>query len=1010
MHFVDLVGAIGRACAWWREAGSTGRRILAGLIGAWVFTQAAGAVRAADGEYLIKNWTTVDGIPHNTVRSVIESRDGYLWLGTANGLARFDGVRFKVFDAATTPGLHSDNIFSLFEDRAGTLWIRTRSGLFRRGRGRFEFLSPTNSLQPVPFAGMVEDRDGTIWVQGNTQIGRWNGRVIEPVALPADGPQSLLAIRPAAAGGLWISATNGLWRYHEGAVQLAAAAPIADYLAVDPRGQLWGLTKDQQLLRFSRGSWVSVTGLPGENCTVLYAAPNGDVWLGSERRNAAYRWRDGTLTRLSSAEGLEGVRVLGFVQDHDGNVWVGLNAGGLYRLRERRVQMIGRDEGFESPNTTSVVELPDGNLLVGVMSSTLHRIKNGKAVPVVVQPGAEPFEAPTALAPAQEGGVWAGRFYGSLPRVVDGRVVEEIGSSNGTRTLMVDREGGLWRGTRSGGIEVFRGTNQVRYGMADGLSYTNVYCLAQDRTGAVWAGTERGLNRIHDGRITVFGTASGLSNSYVSALCVDSRGTLWAGTLGGGLSAWTGSNFVTLTTRDGLVHDVVDQLIEDDLGHLWLGTRLGLMRLPLAQLHEFLQGRIRLVTGALVGRDEGLARGNLWTEYQPASTKSRDGRLWFCTGSGVAVVDPRRFEAPAGPPRVHIEETVVDDRRFPLEPGGEAVQEIAAGAERVEIHYTAISPSEPAQVRFRHQLLGYDRGWLEAGRTRLASFSHLPPGRYEFRVQAVNNDGVWSEAGAAVALVVHPTFWQTRVFRSGLGLGLAGLLYGAYRLRLARVEARRVAQELFSRKLIDSQEQERKRIAGELHDSLGQNLLVIKNRAALALASRADPGKMAEQVAEVSTVTSAAIREVRELAQNLRPFQLDEMGLTKSIASMARKVGDSSGIDFRVELANVDRVLPPEFEINFFRIIQECLNNVVKHANARSGSIVLIRDGRGVHLTIQDDGCGLAAGRGWRAEGRGFGLENITERARTMGGQVRFHSSPGKGTRVEVTIPVGSAH
>jgi len=253
-------------------------------------------------------------------------------------------------------------------------------------------------------------------------------------------------------------------------------------------------------------------------------------------------------------------------------------------------------------------------------------------------------------------------------------------------------------------------------------------------------------------------------------------------------------------------------------------------------------------------------------------------------------------------------------------------------------------------------------------------------------------------------LIPVPAWWQTWWFR-GLVIGcLVGLVFGAYEWRIYRHKKARSLQEAFARRLIESQEQERKRVAGELHDSLGQNLLVIKNRTVLALTHRDQPGKMAEEVGEIFTLATAAIREVREIAQNLRPFQIDELGLTKSIASMARKVGDASGLEFRVDLDDIDGALPPEFEINFYRIVQECLNNVVKHSQAKTVSIVLRREPRGLRLTVQDDGRGFHGER--YLENGGFGLKNITERARTMGGEVRVQSSPGAGARVELTNPL----
>ena len=255
-----------------------------------------------------------------------------------------------------------------------------------------------------------------------------------------------------------------------------------------------------------------------------------------------------------------------------------------------------------------------------------------------------------------------------------------------------------------------------------------------------------------------------------------------------------------------------------------------------------------------------------------------------------------------------------------------------------------------------------------------------------------------------LALVPIPGWWQTWWFR-GLVIGcLAAAVFGAYEWRIHRYKKARALQEAFARRLIESQEQERKRVAGELHDSLGQNLLVIKNRTALALTHRDQLEKMVEEVNEISTLASAAIREVREIAQNLRPFQIDELGLTKSIASMARKVGEASGLEFRVDLDDIDGALPPEFEINFYRIVQECLNNVVKHSQARTVSVVLRREPQELRLTVQDDGRGFHGERS--SENGGFGLKNITERARTMGGEVHVHSSPGAGARIELTNPL----
>jgi signal transduction histidine kinase/ligand-binding sensor domain-containing protein len=927
-------------------------------------------------------------------------------MGTANGLARFDGVRFVVFNLANTPGLLSDDIYGLYEDRHGNLWMRTRRGLARRQyNGRFESLSLTNGGPPAVFWNFAEDTAGNLWMRGPDGFARWTGDKIERVPLPADGPKNPVHLCPAPDGGLWLADRRGLWRYRDGPVEFFPTSPAPELIAAGRDGRVWGLSAQQGLFVLTNRVWSQVADFGNETCATLCLTPNGDVWAGSERRTHAFRVRAGRVTEIGLEQGLEGNRALAFLQDVDGNVWLGANAGGLFRLRERRVRVYDRADGLESLNTSSLVRTDDGALMVNVMGRTLHRFTDGRLQALRVESPVSAYDNPTALAPAREGGVWAGTFYGPLRRVVASREVERVGSEGGTRSLFTDREGRLWRGTRTAGIERFDGTNLTRFTTNEGLSFNNVYCFAQDRDGAVWAGTEQGLNRIERNRVTRFGATDGLGHPFVSALCVDSRGTLWAGTLGGGLSAWSGTRFVTLTTREGLPHDTVEQLLEDDFGHLWLGTRLGLLRVAVDQLHDCIEGKARVVTGTLIGRDEGLLRPNFWTEYQPASLKTRDGRLWFCTGSGLVEIDPRHFATPAAPPVVHLEEVAVDGvvRSEIQNPNPEIT--LPPGSERLEIRYTGISPSEPAQVRFRYRLLDYDRDWVEAGRARFASYSKLPPGRYTFQVKAANNDGVWNETGAALALIVQPAFWQTWWFRGALAALSVGAIFAAYRGRIARLERRRVEQEAFSRKLIESQEQERKRIAAELHDSLGQNLLVIKNRAALALTQQDQPDKMAAQVGEVSLMASAAIREVREIAQNLRPFQFDELGLTKAIAAMVRKLAGASVIEFQADLDDLDGALPPEFEINIYRIVQECLNNVVKHSQAKRATIRLRREARGIRLTFIDDGRGFTPDLAEKALPSGFGLRTITERARTVGGEATFDSRPGQGTRVDIVIP-----
>lgn len=952
-------------------------------------------------EYLLRNWTTADGLPDNTVRAIVETRDGYLWMGTANGLVRFDGIRFTTFDPADTPGLPTADVYGLTRDLQDGLWLATRRGVLRYHNGTFTSMpGPQDGLQGAVF-NIVADARGGLWMRSSTNLLRWTGERLEIAQPWPGGPESVHRITSASDGGLWFAARNGLWRVRDGKAELVASGVAPDLIAQGHDGRLWGVVGQAQLALLAGDQWKAVAELP-VRCRTLWLSSNNDVWLGADSEGRAFRWRDGVLTEVGPPQGLQGNRAIDFAEDREGNIWLGMNGAGLYRLREKRLSVFDRQHGFGNTAMAGVIEDAQGGIFASCMGHGAYRMVGDRFEALLPDVGNTSNRLTTALAPAASGGTWVGMYYDELPRMVDGRVVERIGSGAGTRSLLVDSAGDLWRGTRSAGVEHFSGHTVTRYAESNGLSFNNVYSLAQDREGAIWAGTEEGLNRIDRGRIIQFGRTNGLGHQFVTALCVDSRGTLWAGTLGGGLSGWTGGRFVTISVNEGLADDAVQQLIEDDLGHLWIGTRAGLMRVPVTMLHDFLSGTTRAVHGTLVGRSEGLVRPNCWTEYQPAGIKARDGRLWICTGSGLVLIDPRRFDTPVSPPVAHIEEVKVDaDPPMEVRGGGDTL-EVPARAERLQIRYTGISPSDPELVRFRYRLVGYDRDWIEAGRVRFAHYAHVTPGGYQFEVQALNNHGVWSKT-AVLGLRVRPAYWQTAWFRGAVGLGAMGILFAGYRGGVARLERRRAEQEAFARRLIDSQEQDRQRIASELHDGMGQSLIVIKNRAALALTQMTASGPATAHLEEVSHMASAALQEVRAIAQNLRPYQIDQFGLTKAIASMVSQLAESSGMEFKCDLDPIDDALPAGLEIGFYRIAQECVNNVVKHSQARRATLQVRRNARTLCLTVTDEGCGFTPNPSGPPSG--FGLRNIVERARAMRGEANIHSSPGRGTRVEVVIP-----
>jgi signal transduction histidine kinase len=468
------------------------------------------------------------------------------------------------------------------------------------------------------------------------------------------------------------------------------------------------------------------------------------------------------------------------------------------------------------------------------------------------------------------------------------------------------------------------------------------------------------------------------------------------------LSRLHDGKFTTYTPRQGLFDHGVFQILEDARGQFWMSCNRGIYRVSRRELNDFAAGLRSSITSVAYGKADGLLNPECNGGSQPSGWKTRDGRLWFPTQDGVAVINPNQVEINEWPPPVLIEEARLGSNPLAFSD----VVEIPAGQDNLELHYAGLSFINPEKMKFKYKLEGLDNDWVEAGNRRTAYFSHLPPGEYTFRVVAANSDGVWNSVGAQIRVIVRPPFWRTWWFLLICAALLCGGLAFAYRRRISKLKRAHAAQEAFSRQLIASQENERKRIAAELHDGLGQNLLVIKNRALLGLKGNGDTEQAKRQLMEISDTSSQAIEEVREIAYALRPFHLDRLGLTKAIEAILKQVSASSEIEFTSRIDPIDNLFSKESEINLYRIVQESVNNIVKHSGASRARVEIERDARGVLISIRDNGHGFALDEtaSHKSRGDGLGLAGISERARILGGKHTVQTSVGEGTTVTIKI------
>jgi signal transduction histidine kinase/ligand-binding sensor domain-containing protein len=982
------------------------------------------AASSALAQYRFDSWTTENGLPNNWVMALRQTRDGYLWLTTADGLARFDGVNFRVFNKVNTPGL-TTNWFSyraLWEDAQGNLWMGTRDGgVVRYHDGIFTSLTAKDGLPCNEVIRIDEDDAGTIWITTGSGIVRWrNGHLVLP---RSDLDRSLDAYLTAPKNIGVDGRLFGLWRFTGGGWQRFSDGhwtplPLPPGLGDLAKLQIEGIAEDS-----GRRLWYSLHNREheyycarGEHLTVIHGVPQtsatqvccqdgqGRIWMGNHY-GAVGLWQDARFAPLS---GIATSNVFQVMEDKEGSLWIATLDRGLYRLRRQVISTYRRPGGLQQANVIGAM-WPDASGHVWLSSGGFTRFEGGRFETFYRQGRShDPWDQAnvfSALYADGDGSFWAGMWDGSIVHSRDERLQEEPSLSARIKgrlyVILRDDSGDLWFGGEQG---LYRVRNNVvaRFTTRDGLPDNIVNIIHEDGAGTLWIGTSSGLVRYAGGGFT---PVEGLRACHITALYEDEAGVLWVGTHDDGVFRLerrsNDAKLTRYTTAQGLYSNCAFQILEDDLGYLWMSCDLGLYRVRKQELNDLAAGGITPVTSTHFGPADGLS-GECNSGGQPMAFKASDGRLWFATQDGISVVDPRAIPLSRTPPPVRIGECLLD--RQPV--SWRSTLKVYSGQANLEINYTALSFIRSDQIRFRYRLEGLDRDWVEAGTRRTAYYSHLPPGQYVFRVIAANSDGVWNTEGESLPVVVLPPFYRTWWFLTLASLLAVGAVVLAGHYRVSRLKQARATQETFSRQLMASQEAERKRVAAELHDSLGQSLAIIKNRALLSLSTPGDLERAQEQLREISAASAEAIEEVKEIAHNLRPYQLDRLGLTRTIEAMIRKVAEARNLRLTLELDRIDGLFPPEAEIGIFRILQEGISNVVKHAEASEARVSIRKDIRVVQITIQDNGRGfvpetVSTDAGTR---RGFGLMGMAERTRLLGGSYNLSSIPGHGTTMTIVV------
>jgi signal transduction histidine kinase/ligand-binding sensor domain-containing protein len=959
------------------------------------------AVEAATG-FFYQSWQTEEGLPNNDVHGVEQTADGFLWIGTRNGLVRFDGRKFI---SGFTPGLIGAakvSVWRMSHTPDGKALVVLESGgvLTRQGEV-FEALIVDGKPDQHRAYSLCSDAIGRIWtVSLEGEVTQLFAGTAKSLGIPVPGPVRTSTLVCDSESTVWLASGGTLGFFRNNKFQ-AVATNLAPALFITPAraGGVW-MTTTRGLYRVEPGGTPrEITPLPwpaGEvNVRDLLEDRAGAVWIGTSAKGL-FRWFGGKFQSVPTSHN----NILCLTEDHTGNLWVGTQGGGLDLIRPRQFKVLDSHRGLPNDRVFSFAEDRQNRIWIATQDRGLCCWSNG-AVKVFGPTDGWPEINPLCLAADAEGGVWIGTQNEGLYYWRDGHFrnyTQALGMPiRFVNCLRVDSSGRVWAGSYLDGLYCLEREKLRLYTVNDGLPDKAVRDVAEDAAGNVWVGTaDGGLAKLVNGRFQSFIREHSAGESIRAMLATDD-GAIWLGTAGAGLVRFKNGRFENVTAAAGLPDDGMQSLLLDSAGWMWCGTSRGLFRVELHELNAYVEGKRTSVQTFSYGHSDGLSDFQFNGEFQPAALATRAGQFWFASVKGAVMFWPAGMKRNHEPPGVFIEAVRRNGEAQPMQ----NELKLAAGVRILEFKFCAPEFDAPERVRYRHKLDGENTDWSQPSAEAVAIYTNLSPGPHRFQVIACNSDGGGTEQGASLTLVVAPFFWQTWWFPPvavAAGVALIALIVRWFALRRLQRRIAELEQE-------HALEKERGRIAKDIHDELGANLTSIGWLADLGRKHILQPEAVTAGLEKIAINARQSLSAMDAIVWALNPQNDSLEHFANYIAHFASEFFQPTAIRCRLDIPPDLPAHPMSTEArhHLFLAVKEALNNVARHSGASELWIRLQLSEAELRLSIRDNGRGLPLTGTQPGQD---GLGNIRERLDALGGNLRVESTPDTGTELVFSVPL----